>query len=768
MCVAIAMCTARAKARAHENYLILHLSCDPHRMYSVTPNVWQNDSSTTKYTKNNLSCISRFLLREEPTRKKLPLIAMAMTILAALAMVAPGQVTPVDPNGRHIGANKLYYGAAYYPEHWPASEIDRDIARMKDLRMNVMRVAEFAWSRMEPREGEYDFAWLHGAIDKLHAGGIDVVLGTPTATPPAWLVEKYPDVMRVNQDGSRQTHGARRDCSYSSATYRRLCRRIVERMAQEFGNRPGVIGWQTDNEFLLTPDYSDETIRTWRAWLKERYGTIEELNRRWGTELWSQTYNSFDQVPAPVDRINHHPSLRFNWLRFTNEQIAEFQAEQIAAIRKYSKLPIAHDTMANQPVNYELLNADLDYMGFNTYHDYEFYWRIAGNYDRMRGFGKGMHWLFETAPNYAGGSTTRFIHSPVGGVRAALWMNHALGGQASLFWLWRQHRTGQEMTHGSVISAWGKPAANYDALRQIGEEIERTSDFLMRAPVAPAQVAILYSNESAAGLEIEPYISGLQYYFDWSARFYRPLQDAYLHRDVIMPGNNLSGYRMVFVPLLPCIPAATRARMKSWVEAGGTLVLGPMSGYRDEEWTAFTDHALGDIETWSGIEVDARLPIGGTPKLPVPVKLRWSDAGVNYESPADLWQETLSSKSGRVLATYGNGLADSKPAIIEARTGKGKVVILGTDPGPEALGKLLLRLAGEAGIKPMAQGEAGVIVSPRAAGNSSGWVVVNVTGTPKKITLESGGVDLLSGREKTRSLALAPYDVVILRSSGSR
>jgi beta-galactosidase len=208
--------------------------------------------------------------------------------------------------------------------------------------------------------------------------------------------------------------------------------------------------------------------------------------------------------------------------------------------------------------------------------------------------------------------------------------------------------------------------------------------------------------------------------------------------------------------------------MKSWVEAGGTLVLGPMSGYRDEEWTAFTDHALGDIEPWSGIEVHARLPIGGTPKLPVPVKLRWSDAGSNYESPADLWQETLSSKSGRVLATYVNGLADSKPAIIEARTGKGKVVILGTDPGPDALGKLLLRLAGEAGIKPMAQGEPGVIVSPRAAGNASGWVVVNVAGTPKKITLESGGVDLLSGREKPRTLELAPYDVVVIKSSGSR
>jgi beta-galactosidase GanA len=574
--------------------------------------------------------------------------------------------------------------------------------------------------------------------------------------------------MRVNQDGSRQLHGARRDCSYTSATYRRLCRRIVERMAQEFGSRPGVIGWQTDNEFLLTPDFSEETIRAWRAWLKQRYGTIAELNRRWGTELWSQTYTSFDRVPAPVDRVNHHLSLRFNWLRFTNEQIAAFQAEQIAAIRKYSKLPIAHDTMANQPVDYELLHADLDYMGFNTYHDYEFYWRIAGNYDRMRGFGKGMHWLFETAPNYSGGTTARFIHSPVGGVRAALWMNHALGGQASLFWLWRQHRTGQEMTHGSVISAWGKPAANYDALRQIGEEIQKTSDFLMNAPVAPAQVAILYSCDSAVGLEIEPYVAGLQYYVDWSARFYRPLQDAYLHRDVIMPGHDLSGYRLIFAPLVPYLPARTRARMKSWVEAGGALVLGPMSGYRDEEWTAFTDYALGDIESWSGIEVDARLPIGGTPKPPLPIKLLWRDAGAEHEGTADLWQETLSSKSGRVLARYGNGLADGRPAIIEASVGKGRVVILGTDPGPEDLRRLLLRLAGEVGIKPVAQGDAGAIVSPRAGANSHGWVVVNVSGTAKKIALDGIGVDLISGREKPRNLELAPYDVVVIKRSGSR
>ncbi len=164
---------------------------------------------------------------------------------------------------KFIGDQKLYYGAAYYPEAWDLKTIDEDIEYMKELDMNVMRMAEFSWSWMEPKEGEYHFDWLKKVMDKLYSNGVDVILGTPTATPPAWLGEKYPEIYRVNSDGTRQTHGARRNCSYTSEVYRDYSRIICREMAKALGKHPALIGLQTDNEFNHARDYSKETEKRW-------------------------------------------------------------------------------------------------------------------------------------------------------------------------------------------------------------------------------------------------------------------------------------------------------------------------------------------------------------------------------------------------------------------------------------------------------------------------------------------------------------------------
>ncbi|NJM93852.1 MAG: beta-galactosidase, partial [Cytophagales bacterium] len=211
---------------------------------------------------------------------------------------------------QHIGEVKLYFGASYYPEIWPLENVEEDISRMKDLRMNVVRMGEFAWSSLEPQEGKYDFAWLHTVIDQLHANGISVILGTPTATPPAWLWEKHPEIGRVDDEGHREYHGARKNYSYTSRIYRAKSRQIVERMAREFGSKPGVIAWQVDNEFNLHHDYGPDNEKRWRQWLKAKYKTLPELNKRWANALWSQTYQRWEQVPMPRSWLWHHNSLR--------------------------------------------------------------------------------------------------------------------------------------------------------------------------------------------------------------------------------------------------------------------------------------------------------------------------------------------------------------------------------------------------------------------------------------------------------------------------
>ncbi|MEX0324031.1 MAG: beta-galactosidase [Puniceicoccaceae bacterium] len=673
-------------------------------------------------------------------------------------------------NNNHIGGKKLYYGASYYPESWPMEQVDEDIALMQEVNMNVVRMAEFSWSRMEPEEGVYNFAWLHEIIEKLHAGGIDVILGTPTATPPAWLWEKYPEIGKVDDEGKQRFHGARKDYAYGNELYREKAYGIAKRMSKEFGSKPGVIGWQIDNELSMSQDFSDETCARWHAYLRERYGSIENLNHRWATDLWSQTYQRFDQIPMPVDWLWHHNSLRFEWSRFSSQLTTEFMNLQVDAIRKHSDLPITHDTMPGQSTNYENLMARADFMAVNNYHSFEAYDRVFSNYDRMRGYGMGYHWLFETAPNHSGGGKEGkmwFLHQPKGSLHAALWMNYALGGQGSLFWLWRQHRAGQEMVHGSIINAWGRKVANFDDLQKLGADLKKSSDFLMNNPVAEADVAIIYSHEADMGLRIENYVNDIRYYNEWTYRFYHALSDVYLHRDVIgVKNTEISQYKLIFAPLLPYIPDALRADLQAWVREGGTLVLGPVSGYRTDAWTFFTDNAYGDINEWSGVEVNSRIPVG-LKRLPkeTPLYIDWkAELGMLADTEAGLWSDALTSDSGKILARYRNGMHDGLPAIIENKVENGKVIILGTDPGKENLSRMLLKLAAEQEIQPVATGDPGVVIGPRVRkGQTSGYVVDNISGEVKSIRLPiETASDILTDQKTAGQITLQPYQVRVL------
>lgn len=691
------------------------------------------------------------------------LLKSAIALALSCCIGATNAQTVQQNNSSFIGEKKIYYGASYYPEAWPEAQVDQDIKRMKELRMNVMRMAEFSWSTMEPEEGKYNFSWLHKVIEKLHAAGIATILGTPTATPPAWLVEKYPQMMQVDEMGIPAKHGIRRDCNYASDDYRRESQRICERMAQEFGNKPGVIAWQTDNEFSVHFDYGKESERKWHLWLKDQYKTTDNLNKLWGLALWSQHYNKWEQIPMPDVKKWYHPSLKMAWHRFWNEQLVSYQDIHIKAIRKFSKLPITHDGMPSQKVDYPELFRNLDFMAVNNYHSFEAYDLIMSNYDRMRGFNKGMHWLFETAPNFSGGGNngqTWFLHMPDGSMRAAMWMNHALGAQGTMFWLWRQHKTGQEMTHGSVLHNWGQPAANYDDLKNFGLEMEKLSKPLMDMPVAPAQIAVMWDHKALIGLGIEENANNIKYYQDWTYRFYLPLAMRYYARDVISPGMDISRYKMLFAPLLPILDNKFRAQLKAWVEAGGTLVLGPMSAYRDEEWAGFPDYCYGDLEPWMGITTKARIPLG-TSYRPAEIPLK-----VNYkgkEHTAALWAEDYETKNGKVLATYQNIMQKGKNAIVENKVGKGTVVVLGTDPGKEVLADLLADKAKAAGIEPMANGDAGVVVAHRKGKTAEATILVNISNAEKSINLKKGGKDLITNTQAQTQHVLKPYEVKFIQ-----
>jgi len=277
-------------------------------------------------------------------------------------------------------------------------------------------------------------------------------------------------------------------------------------------------------------------------------------------------------------------------------------------------------------------------------------------------------------------------------------------------------------------------------------------------------MAIMYSHDSDAGLRIEEYANGLRYYLDWTNRFYFPFHDHYLHRDVISPASDLSNYEVLFIPIMPILPQATRDRLQDWVAQGGTLIVGPMTGYRSELWTSFTDYAMGDLAKWSGIDVTSRIPVGTQRRAAeVPLMLNYHDDLGWKPTEAGLWSEALTSTQGTVLAHYQSGMHDGQPAIVENTVGKGKVVLLGTDPGREVMGNMLLHYAEAKGIAPTLGGEPGVLAVPRGA-NNEGLILVNLNNAPKKITLPSKPWQDFHAKEpRTGEVTLQPYEVQILQ-----
>ena len=246
-----------------------------------------------------------------------------------------------------------YIGAAYYPEDWPEEQVDEDVELMKQAGLNVVRMSEFAWSRLEPKEGSFEFDWLHRVIHKLASAGIATILGTPTAAPPIWLSRKHPEILTVLDTGVKVQHGARRHACPTNKVYRAYSRRIAEAMAQEFGTDPHVIGWQIDNEIyplngacsITRGCYCDACKEGFQEDLRRSYGSIEALNKAWCLTLFSMEFQSFKQVEPPRSDTWHHPSLITAWMTFQAKATSDFVNEQAFVWKRHTSTPVGTDRM---------------------------------------------------------------------------------------------------------------------------------------------------------------------------------------------------------------------------------------------------------------------------------------------------------------------------------------------------------------------------------------------------------------------------------------
>ncbi|MCY7777566.1 beta-galactosidase [Bacillus haynesii] len=660
---------------------------------------------------------------------------------------------------------KLYHGACFYPELWDEDVLDEDIRMMKRAGINVVRIGEFAWSRMEPEEGRIDVGFFAGVIRKLYDNKIETVMCTPTATPPIWLTHGHPERMHVNEKGETMGHGSRQHACTNHPHFRERARMIIEHIAKELGELPGLIGWQLDNEFKChVAECMCETCNTlWHKWLEDRYQTIDRLNEAWGTGVWSETYQRFEQVPQPGPTpFLHNSSLRTMYQLFSMDKISEFAREQAEVIRAYSNAPITHNSSVMFGVDHEDLFKSLDFASFDTYASQENSAAFLFNCDLWRNIKKGRpFWVMETSPSYSASLESYAVPHQNGYLKAEAVSSYSLGGAAFCYWLWRQQRAGSEQPHGSVLSAWGEPDVGYENVLEVERARREVEHIMLATAPLQAETAVVYSDRAKVFLNTEPH-RGL-HYRTLITEFYDRFLKMGIHRDVILEGSPLAGYKLLFTPFIHYLPPAFIKKAEAFAQSGGIWIAGPLTGGRTEHHTIHTDCGLGDLEKCSGVKTLFTFPMD---------ERNSSGTAFGVKAPLSLWSAVFEAGGTKAVGMIEKGPASGKAFITEHKCGNGKIVMLGSMPAGEAgdimMKKLISHYAEEAGVTQKTDATPGTVVAPRKGADGLVWVVINMDGKGGAVTLDGNGTDLLSDRPVSGRVTLGPHEYRVILFSENK
>jgi beta-galactosidase len=643
---------------------------------------------------------------------------------------------------------------------------------MQDAGLRRVRMGEFAWHRMEPREGQFDFEWLRRAIELFGQHGVQTILCTPTPTYPAWLHRKYPDIHQVKSNGQLKEFGQRQDACKNHPGYRRHARVIVERIVQALGDHPHVVAWQTDNEFGCHGTarcHCPNCELEFRAWLRERFGgDIEALNAAWGTFFWSQDYNSFDEVAVPRDTADRtandgqNPGLMLDFYRFSSDVQVRFQREQVDLIRQHSPgRAITHNLMGLfSQIDYYDLASDLDVVSWDNYP----FWSNGTNrpppplaHDLMRGLKRQPVWVMEQASGAGGWGTYPATPQP-GQMRLWAYQAVARGADMISFFRWRTCRYGREQYWHGILYHHGIPQRRYEELRQIGQEFEALSPELDGSVVA-SQMAILYDYDSLWALESQPNVPADFGYAGLAQRFDRALARLGIVADVVGPDGDWAGYKVLIAPCAHVLTPQVAARLVAFVEDGGTLIVGPRSGVKDEENAVVNELLPGLLRELAGcsvLEYDAFSMVPG-------LEMRVAAAGgKTYRAHA--LADVLSPEGGaQVTMTYLDHYYAGEAAAVQHAYGQGRCIYLGTVLADVGYQDLLREVARRSSIPCADLIPDSVEVTCRIRDGQRYTFYLNYSPQAVGVSLLEPGVDLLSGRQVAGSAEIPGFDLLIVK-----
>lgn len=572
-------------------------------------------------------------------------------------------------------------GVDYYPEQWDKSLWEKDAENMKDAGVEIVRMAEFAWSRLEPEEGNYCFEWLDEIIEIFAKKQIQVFLSTPTCTPPLWLFERYPEVIQVDKSGRQIPIGIRGHRCLNSPVYREKCEKIIRQLVSRYIDNEWVIGYQIDNELESNHCCCPVCEEKFRTFIKRKYQTIERVNKAYGNSVWSGEYSSFSQIRPPFGEHQTwlNPSYMLDFNRYASESTVEyvnFQRELIHSLDEKALITTNTWLCENMADFYKMFEK-LDFVAFDNYpatklpENDEVLYSHAFHLDLMRGIKKKNFWIMEELSGSLGSWTPMQPTLQPGMLEGYSLQAIAHGADAVLHFRWRTAVAGAEMFWHGLIDHNNMKGRRFQEFCSLCQTIKEWKE--IEGSVVKNRVAILYSSEQEYGFKIQPQVEGMHYFTQIKA-----YHDAFtclgIGVDVVDWLSDLSDYDIVIAPTLFITNSRIEANLKEYARQGGTLVLTSRSGVKDE----FNQCIMAPLPTvfseLTGSIVKEYNPLGeNTQKIEVSHKI-WKGKPFSCA----LWCDILEPNQAEVLARYGEDFYQGEAAITVNNYGNGKVYYVGT------------------------------------------------------------------------------------------
>lgn len=663
----------------------------------------------------------------------------------------------------------IIHGGDYNPDQWADHPeiLDEDMRLMKLANCNEMSIGIFSWAKLEPKEGEYVFSFFDKVIDDIYKAGGRVILATPSGARPAWMSRKYPEVLRCNNRFERLHHGVRHNHCYTSPVYREKTAKINRLLAERYGNHPAVIAWHISNEYG-GECYCPLCIASFREWLKEKYGTLDNLNKQWWTAFWSHTYTDWEQIepPSPIGEQCTH-GLALDWRRFVTYQTTDFMKNEISAIRSVNKdIPVTSNLMGfYKTLDYRVLAKELDFVSWDSYpawkdnekEDIQLACSTALTHDLNRSMKHRPFLMMESTPSLVNWHQYNKLKRPNMHMLSSM-QAIAHGSDSVQYFQWRKSRGCSEKFHGAVVDHAGHENTRvFRDVAALGERLMKLDEIVGTSTKAQAAILFDWDNrwalEDAQGFAVDD-----KKIMPTLKKCYAPLWERGIDTDIISRDDDFRNYKLIIAPMLYMVSNELQQKLVSFVENGGILICTYMTGMVDENdlchLGGFPAGKLKDVFGIINEEIDTLYPDETK-------RVRIIKGGV---TKAEDYCEVIHTQGAEVLAEYDEDFYKGSPAATLNKYGKGLACYIAFRDEGDYITAITEEMLNKAGITSGFDGELpyGCTAHTRTDGEKVYVFLENYNHTAKELKTDCCWNDIENGKQYSDSIILEAFETKII------